>query len=46
MFFNDLIKSKKNKFKLSVKPGTNEEYMCVTYACIKLLDSMRFQQDS
>ena len=46
IFFNDLIKSKKNKFKLSVKPATNEEYMCVTYACIKLLDNVRFQQDS
>ena len=46
MFSNDLINSNKDKMKLSVIPKTNEEYMSVTYRCIKFLDNMRFQQES
>ena len=46
MFFNDLINSEVDKFKLTVIPRTKEEYMCVNYGCVKFLDSMRFQQDS
>ena len=46
MFFNELINSKVEKNNLSVIPRTNEENMSVIYACIKFLDSMRFQQAS
>ena len=45
MFFNDLINSNFDKFKISVIPRTNEEYMCVKYGCVKFLDSRRFQQE-
>ena len=44
MFFNDLIISQIDKIKLSVKPRTNEEYMCVKNGCSKFLDSMGFRQ--
>ena len=46
MFFNDLFNSEVDKIDVSVIGRTNEEYMSVKYGCIKLLDSMRFQQDS
>ena len=46
MFFNDLINSKNDKIKLSVKSRTNEEYMSVKYGCIQFLESMRFQPGS
>ena len=46
MFFNELINSKVDKINLSVIPRTNEEDMSVNFGCIKILDSMRFQQDS
>ena len=44
--FNDLIKSKVDKIKLSVIPRLNEEYMSVKYGFVNFLDSMGFQQDS
>ena len=46
LFFNDLITSKNDKVKQSEIPRTNEEFMALTYRCIKFLDSMTFQQDS
>ena len=46
MIFNNLINSKNDKINLSGIPRTNEEFMCVKYGCVEVLDSMRFQQDS
>ena len=31
---------------LSVIPKTNEEYISVTYGCLRFIDSYRFLQDS
>ena len=41
---NWLIKNDKVKF--DIIPKTNEEYMSVTYGCIRFIDSYRFQSSS
>ena len=42
LFFRDLIDSKTEKIKLDVVLRTNEEYLSVTFGCMRFLDSFRF----
>ena len=46
MFFKTLIDKKPDNVNLSVIPKTNEEYISVTYGCLRFVDSYRFLQDS
>ena len=45
-FFKKLVDLKKDKVKLKFIPKTNEEYISVTYGCIRFIDSYRFQSSS
>ena len=42
MFFKKLVDKKNGKVKFHIIPKTNEEYMSVTYGCIRFIDSYRF----
>ena len=42
MFFKKLIDKKKDKVDFDIIPKTNEEYISVTYGCIRFIDSYRF----
>ena len=42
MFFKKLVDKKIDKVKLEIIPKTNEEYISVTYGCIRFIDSYRF----
>ena len=42
MFFKKLVNMKNNKVKFDIIPKTNEEYISVTYGCIRFIDSYRF----
>ena len=42
MFFKKLVDKKNNKVKFDIIPKTNEEYISVTYGCIRFIDSYRF----
>ena len=42
MFFEKLVDKKKNKVDFDIIPKTNEEYISVTYGCIRFIDSYRF----
>ena len=42
MFFKKLVDKKKDKVDFEIIPKTNEEYISVTYGCIRLIDSYRF----
>ena len=42
MFFKKLVDIKKDKVDFDIIPKTNEEYISVTYGCIKFIDSYRF----
>ena len=42
MFFKKLVDKKNDKVKFDIIPKTNEEYISVTYGCIKFIDSYRF----
>ena len=42
MFFKKLVDKKNNKVKFDIIPKTNEEYLSVTYGCIRFIDSYRF----
>ena len=42
MFFKRLVDLRKDKVKLKIIPKTNEEYIFVTYRCIRFCDSYRF----
>ena len=46
LFFKTLIDKKPDNINLTVIPKTNEEYISVSYGCIRFLDSYRFLQDS
>ena len=46
MFFKKLVDKKKDKVKFDIIPKTNEEYISVTYGCIRFIDSYRFQSSS
>ena len=42
MFFKKLVDLKNDKVKFDMIPKTNEEYISVTYGCIRFIDSYRF----
>ena len=42
MFFKKLVDKKKDKVDFDIIPNTNEEYISVTYGCIRFIDSYRF----
>ena len=42
MFFKKLVEKKKDKVDFETIPKTNEEYISVTYGCIRFIDSYRF----
>ena len=46
MFFKKLVDEKNDKVKFDIIPKTNEEYISVTYGCIRFIDSYRFQSNS
>ena len=39
MFFKILVDKKKDKVKFDINLKTNEEYLTVTYGCIRIIDS-------
>ena len=43
MFFKKLVDKRNDKLKFDIIPKTNEEYISVTYGCIRFIDSYRFQ---
>ena len=46
MFFKKLVDKKNDKVDFDIIPKTNEEYISVTYGCIRFIDSYRFQSSS
>ena len=46
IFFKKLVDLKKNEVKFEIIPKTNEEYILVTYGCIRFIDSFRFLSES
>ena len=42
LFFKKLVDKKNWKVKFDIIPKTNEEYISVTYGCIRFIDSYRF----
>ena len=46
MFFKELVDKKRDKIDFEIIPKTNEEYLSVTYGCIRFIDSYRFQSSS
>ena len=42
MFFKKFVDKKNDKVKVDIIPKTNEEYISVTYGCIRIIDSYRF----
>ena len=42
MFFKKLVDKNKDKVDFDIIPKTNEEYISVTYGCIRFIDSYRF----
>ena len=46
MFFKKLVDLKNDKVKFDIIPKTNEDYISVTYGCIRFIDSYRFLSSS
>ena len=46
MFFKNLVDKKNEKVKFDIIPKTNEEYISVTYGCIRFIDIYRVQSSS
>ena len=46
LFFKKLVDMKNDKVKFDIKPKTNEEYISVTYGCIRFIDSYIFLSGS
>ena len=46
MFFKKLVDRKSDKVKFDIIPKINEEYISVTYGCIRYIDSYRFLSSS
>ena len=42
--FKKIVDKKNDKVKIDLIPKKNEEYICVTYGCIRFIDSYRFCQ--
>ena len=46
LFFKKLVDKKNDKVNFDIIPKTNEEYISVTYGCIRFIDNYRFQSSS
>ena len=46
VFFKKLVDKKYDKVNFDIIPKTNEEYISVTYGCIRFIDSYRFLPSS
>ena len=46
MFFKKLVVKKNDKVKIDITPKTKEEYISVTYGCIRFIDSYRILSSS
>ena len=46
MLFNKLFDKKNDKVEFDIIPKTNEEYISVTYGCIRFIESYRFLSSS
>ena len=46
MFFKKLVDKKNDKVKFEIIPKTNEEFISVTYDCIRFIDSYQFLSNS
>ena len=46
MFFKRLVDLKYDKVKIDIIPQTNEEYVSLTFGCIRLFDSYLLLSDS
>ena len=46
MFFEKLVDGKNNEVNFDFIPRTNEEYISVTYGCIRFIDNYRFLSSS
>ena len=46
MFFKRLVHLKKDEVKFKIIPKTNEEYISISYGCIRFIDSYRFLSES
>ena len=46
MFFEKLVNEENDKVKFDIIPKTNQEYISVTYGCIRFIDSDRFLSSS
>ena len=46
MFSKKLVEKKSKKVKFDIIPKTNDEYISVTYDCIRLVDGYRFLSSS
>ena len=46
MFFKKMVDKKKDKVKFETIPQTNEEYISVTFGCIRFKDSYLFLSSS
>ena len=42
MFFKRLVDLKNDKVKIKIVPKTNEDYISVTFGCIRFIDSYSF----
>ena len=46
LFFKKLVDKKNDKVKIDILPKTNEEYISVTFGCIRFISSYRFLSSS
>ena len=46
MFIKRLVDLKNDKVSLKIFPKTNEEYISVTYGCIKFIDKFEFLSET
>ena len=46
VFLRKIVDLKNDKVKFKIIPKTNEEYISVTYGCIRFIDSYRFLSES
>ena len=46
LFCKKLVDKKNDKVKFDIIPKTNEEYISVTYGCIRFINSYRFLSSS
>ena len=46
VFYEKLVDKKNDKMKFDIIPKTNEEYISVTYGCLRIFDIYRFSSSS